>query len=167
VGELAAALRREGSRASAAHERPALPPGRPLRIGLIRSIELSRAALALRQALGPRGGEITALGLDVWAARARDFDLFVNTMLVRPPGVEAFYFETDAPYNWSRYSNPQYDAALVAGDEQAAAEALKRNPPAVVIARRERLAAIDARLPEAALGDWGAFDSLPDWEVAP
>ena len=54
-------------------------------------------ALALRQALGPRGGEIVSLGLDAWAARAREFDLFVMPMLVRPPGVGALYFATGAP----------------------------------------------------------------------
>lgn len=167
VGSLAAALRREANRAEAGPERPPLPPGRPLRIGLPRSLELSRVALALRQALGPRGGEIVSLGLDAWAARAREFDLFVMPMLVRPPGVGALYFATGAPYNWMGYSEPDYDAALAAGDEAAAGEALRRNPPVVIIARRERLAAIDARLPEARLGDWGAFESLADWEVAP
>jgi hypothetical protein len=167
VGELAAAMKREVGRQEPRHERPPLPPGRPLRIGYPRSIELSRAALALRLALGPRGGEVVALGPDEWARRAAEFDLFINTILVRPPGVAALYFETGAPYNWTRYSSRDYDAALAAGDEAAAEEALRLNPPAATIARRELLAAVDARLPEAKLGDWGAFELVPEWEVAP
>jgi hypothetical protein len=167
VGEVAAAMKREVGRPEPRRERPPLPPGRPLRIGYPRSIELSRAALAIRQALGPRGGEVVALGPDEWARRAPEFDLFLITMLVRPPGMSALYFETGAPYNWTRYSSRDYDAALAAGDEAAAEEALRRNPPAVTIGRRELLAAVDARLPEAKLGDWGAFELLPEWEVAP
>jgi hypothetical protein len=167
VGQVAAAMRRETTRGASSKERPPLPPGRPLRLGHPQSLEAARAALALRQALGPRGGSITPLAPEVWASRAREFDLFLITILVRPPGVGALNFRTGAPWNWTGYSNPAYDAALAAGDERAAEEALKRNPPAVVVARRERLAALDARLPEAALGDWGAFDLLPEWEVVP
>jgi len=87
--------------------------------------------------------------------------------LVRPPGVAALYFETGAPYNWTRYSNRDYDAALAAGDEGAAEEALRQNPPVVVIARREIMAVVDARLADAKLGEWGAFELVPEWEVAP
>jgi hypothetical protein len=165
--EIAAAMRREVARAESRAQRPPLPPGRPLRIGYPRSIELARASLALRQALGPRGGDAVAVGMDEWSRRAPDFDLFVNTVLARPPGIEALYYESGAPYNWMGYSNPEYDAALAAGDERRAQEALEGNPPAVLISRRERMAAIDARLPEARLGDWGALEFLPEWEVAP
>jgi hypothetical protein len=167
VGEIAAAMKREVGRAEAGQERPPLPPGRPLRVGYPRSIELARAALALRLALGARGGEAVALAPEEWARRAADFDLFIITILVRPPGIGALYFGTGATYNWMRYSNRDYDAALAAGDERAAEEALQRNPPGTVIARRELTAVVDARLPDAKLGDWGAFDLLPEWEVAP
>jgi hypothetical protein len=167
AGEIASAAKREVGRSEPSRERPPLPTGRLLRIGYPRSIELARAALALRQALGVRGGDAVALGPDEWARRAPEFDLFITVMLVRPPGVSALYFETGAPYNWTRYSNRDYDAALAAGDEGAAEEALRRNPPAVVIARRELTAVVDARLTDAKLGEWGAFELLPEWEVRP
>jgi hypothetical protein len=167
VGDIAAAVKREVGRPEPRQGRPPLPPGRPLRIGYPRSIELARAALALRQALGVRGGDAVALGPDEWSRRAPEFDLFIMVVLVRPPGIGSLYFETGAPYNWTRYSNRDYDAALAAGDEGAAEEALRRNPPAVVVARRELIAVVDARLPDARLGDWGAFELVPEWEVAP
>ncbi len=167
AGEIAAAIKREAGREGPGAERPPLPPGRPLRIAYLRSIELSRAALALRQALGPRGAGAVALGPEEWARRAPDFDLVITSILVRPPGIGALYFGTGAPYNWMRYSDRDYDAALAASDERAAEEALGRNPPAVAIARREPIAAVDARLQDAKLGAWGPFDLLPEWEVSP
>lgn len=167
AGEIAAAIKREVGRAEPGRERPALPAGRPLRVGYPRSIQLSRAALALRLALGPRGAEAVALAPEEWARKAPEFDLLITTILVRPPGIGALYFESGAPYNWMRYSNRDYDAALGAGDERAAEEALQRNPPSVVIARLEPLAVVDARLPDAKLGDWGPLELLPEWEVSP
>ena len=97
----------------------------------------------------------------------RDFDLVITSMLVRPAGIGARYFGTGAPNNAMGFSDAAYDAALARGDEQAAAEALQRNPAALVLLRRERLVALDARIQDPSLGEWGVFDRLPEWTVRP
>jgi hypothetical protein len=168
VGEIgAAALGRECAGAPAAPG-GAVPPGRQLRVGYGRYLpEFPRAALALRRALGERGGDIVSLAPADFTARAADLDLSVTTQLVRPRGVAAMYYASGAAWNWSRYSNAAYDAALAAGDEEAASAALAALPPGVVLCRRERIAAVDARLKNVSLGAWGLLDTLPEWEVAP
>jgi hypothetical protein len=161
----AAALGRECGRGAPAAG-GTVPPGRPLSIGYWRYLpEFPRTALALRRALGARGGAIVALSSADWMAHAAGLDLWVTTHLVRPPGVAALYYASGAAWNWSRYANPAYDAALAAGDEEAATAALAALPPGVVLCRRERIAAVDARLRNVSLGAWGLLDTLPEWEV--
>jgi len=164
---IAAALRHEPCCAGGPPERRAPPPGRPLSIGYPRSGAFRRAALALRQGLGPRGGEVTPFEVSELTRRAPELDLLTTSVLVRPPGVLARYLRTGAEWNFQGYSNPSYDAALAAGDEEAAAKALADDPSLVVVARRERVGAVDARLANAQLGDWGLLDLLPEWEVSP
>lgn len=168
VAEVAAAARGERCCAETQPSPPAMPPGRALRIGYPRQFpELARAAVALRRALGERGGEAVAVDSADWLRTKGEFDVSLDTMLVRPPGVAAHYFETGGRYNSMGYSVAAYDAALASGDEMAAAEVLRRSPAAVVLYRHERLVALDARIKEAKLGDWGAFDRLPEWRVSP
>ena len=168
VAEIAAAARAEPCCSEPQPALPPVPPGRPLRIGYPRYLaEQARAAIALRRALGARGGDVVPLDPATWVARAVGLDLMVLPMLVRPPGVAAHYFETGGRYNAFGHSDPVYDAALAAGDERAQEEELRRAPQAVVILRRERLVALDARIQEPVLGDWGTFERLPEWQVAP
>ncbi len=168
VAEIAAAARAEPCCSEPQPALPLVPPGRPLRIGYPRYLpEQPRAAIALRRALGARGGEVVALDLATWVRASANFDLVVAPMLVRPPGVEARYFETGGQFNVLGQSDPAYDAALAAGDERAQEEELRRAPQAVVILRRERLAALDARIQDPVLGDWGIFERLLEWKVAP
>jgi len=167
VAEIAAAIRREPCCGEGHQSRSAIPPGRPLRIGYPRSIVFRRAALALRQGLGLRGGEVAPFDPGEVATWARQYDLLATTVLVRPPGILANYLRTGADWNFTGYSNPRYDAALAAGDEEEAAAALAEDPALVVVARRERVGVVDARLANARLGDWGILEFLPEWEVSP
>lgn len=167
VAEIAAAVRREPCCSEGGSTRAAPPPGRSLRIGYPRSILFRRAALALRQGLGARGGAVEAFVGEELASRGHEYDLLLIGMLVRPPGIAANYLRTGSPWNYVRYSNPRYDAALAAGDEVAAEEALAEDPAFVLVGRRERVGAVDARLANARFGDWGILELLPEWEVSP
>jgi hypothetical protein len=44
---------------------------------------------------------------------------------------------------------------------------MRHDPPLVLVCRRQRIAAVDARLENATLGSWGLLETLPDWEVSP
>lgn len=143
---------------------------RPLRI-VSADIEpgLGRAALALRRALGPSGG-ILVVGSSEELERIEaqgSYDLMVAALLVWPPAVAARYWITGSPWNRFGYSNPAYDRSVERGDLAAAAAELRRDPPAVTLCRRTRIAAIDSRLRNATLGGWGLLETLADWEVGP
>ena len=75
-------------------------------------------------------------------------------------------FHTGSPLNFG-YSNPRVDAALEAGDLQAATKALEKDPPVDFICREERIAVVDARIKNAQLGPFGLLETLPEWEVSP
>jgi len=167
VEEIAAAVRREPCCGGVGRARAAIPAGRPLTIGYPHSVAFRRAALALRQTLGSRGGDLQAVEVSAWPGSIRDFDLVAVSMVVRPPGILANYLRSGAEWNWMGYSNARYDAALAVGDEAAAAEALSEDPAVLEVARRERVAAVDARMANARLGDWGIFELLPEWELSP
>jgi hypothetical protein len=126
-----------------------------------------RAGLAVRRGLGARGGRLVRVGVDeARAARTRNA-LTVDNVLVWPPAVGALYWKTNAPLNENGYSNPAYDAAVEAGDFDRAEAELKKDPPVVLLCRRERIAAVDSRIRNPTLGSWGLLDTLPTWEVAP
>jgi len=142
---------------------------RPLQI-LAADIEpgLGRAALALRRALGASGGELAVGRPEVVDRRQAEgsYDLVVAA-LIALPALSSQYWVTGSPWNLTGYSNPAYDRAVERGDLPAAAEELQRDPPAVFLCRRTRIAAVDARIRNATLGRWGVLDSLADWEVGP
>jgi hypothetical protein len=145
-----------------------LAAGGPLSILVMTAdAPVERAGLAVRRSLGRRAGQIARVSAgDPWAARAQH-DLTVDSALVWPPAVGALYWKTDGPWNWTGYANPAYDAAVDAGDFERAEAELKRDPPVLLLCRRERIAAVDARIKNATLGSWGYLDTLPDWEVSP
>ncbi len=146
------------------------PPGRPVQI-LVDTFDpgLARVALSLRRALGSRGGEVRLEPQR--EARARlarhDFDVSIDALLVWPPLVLGWSWHTGAASNWAAYSNPRVDAAFDSGDVAAAAAEMEKDPPVIYICRRQRIAAVDARIRNATLGRWGLLDTLPDWEVGP
>ncbi len=145
-----------------------LPDGAPLEVTIV-AVESAteRAGLAIRRGLGARGGDLARLGTgEGWRARV-DRDLTVDSVLVWPPIIGALYWKTNAPWNSAGYSNHAYDAAVEASDFDRAEAELKSDPPLLLFCRRERIAAVDARLKNATLGSWGLLDTLPDWEVSP
>ena len=144
-----------------------VPPGPPLAIAVVAlDATLERAGLAIRRALGSRGGDLVRLGADE-ARNARQHAIAVDNALVWPPAVGALSWKTNGPWNVSGYSNPAYDVAVETADFERAEVELKRDPPVLFLCRRERIAAVDARLKDATLGSWGLLDTLPDWEVSP
>ena len=149
-------------------QRTGSPSGDPLDIWVMGTdAPLERAGLALRRGLGRRGGTIASVsGTRGWSSLPVR-PLAVGSTLVWPPAVGALYWKTNAPLNVSGYSNPAYDAAVDAGDFERAEAELRKDPPVVLVCRRERIAAVDSRIRNATLGSWGYFDTLPDWEVSP
>ena len=147
-----------------------LPPGRPLQVASgLSDPALPRAALALRRALGSRGGDLAIEPSTRSVARLRsgDFDLAVGTAIAWPPASLGMFTRTGAAWNWGAYSNPRVDQAFDQGDVSAAMDELIRDPPLVLVCRRARIAAVDSRIRDATLGTWGQLETLPDWEVSP
>jgi hypothetical protein len=128
-----------------------------------------RVGLALRRALGLRGGGLVVLDPSHTRARLEhfDFDILVGTLLAWPPSSQAMYWHTGAGLNDASYSNGAVDAALEAGRFDEAQAELERDPPVVYLCRRERIAAVDARIKNPTLGHWGLLETLPVWEVGP
>jgi hypothetical protein len=145
-----------------------IPPGRPLQIGAWGIDERTPlAALALRRALGPRGGSIEPVNLSDPKPSRFVGDMTVRNLLTWPPAVLALTWTADGPMNFTRYSNPAVDAAFARGDEDVAAREIARTAPFVPLCRTERIGAFDVRISNARFGWWGVLDTLPDWEVAP
>lgn len=147
---------------------PRLSDGPPLNVGVAEShLGMLRAGLALRRALGKRGGELFPEPIDAAERRAAAglFDLMVVPVLAWPPSVATARWVTGAPYNWGGYSNPALDEAVQSGDFTRAQQELQDDPPALFICRMERTAAIDSRVKNATLGHYDMLETLPDWEV--
>ncbi|HEY6105601.1 MAG TPA: hypothetical protein VIV59_06445 [Anaeromyxobacteraceae bacterium] len=130
---------------------------------------LVRMALSLRRTLGVRGDEVSLEPPREALARQKrhDFDVSIDAVLVWPPLVLGWYWHTGASLNSAAYSNPRVDAAFDRGDFAAARVEMEKDPPVVYICRRQRIAAVDARIKNATLGRWGLLDTLPEWEVGP
>ncbi len=146
------------------------PPGRSLQVAAsTHDPGLPRAALALRRALGPRGGDLALEQVTLSRRRAAtgDFDVVVATVVAWPPVVLGWFARTGAGANFAGYSNPRVDEAFDRGDLTAVMDELRRDPPLVLVCRRQRIAAVDARIKNPTLGSWGLLETLPDWEVLP
>lgn len=172
VAELAAAVCGADAAAGAppAAERPAqeIPPGAPLRILVVgEGVGERRGALALRRALGRRGGEIVpfdpGVGVEEQIAGA---DLVLTRQVVWPPIAVAQVWAAGAPFAAAGYRDAELEGAIARGDADAAVRRLREDGPAVSLCRTTRAGAVDARIRGAVFG-WGALDTLPDWEVAP
>jgi ABC-type transport system substrate-binding protein len=163
-----AALAGLGAHCQGPAPRRALPGGRPLRIGYLALWEETRrAALGLRRALGTRGGEVVPVTQDKGRVAPADLDLLVKPALVWPSASLAVALSSGSRFNPFGYANPAFDDAVTWGDDAAAAAELQEDPAMIVICRRERLMAVDARLRNATPSAWGIFDGLPEWEVDP
>jgi len=148
----------------------ALPPGRELGVNVsVAAGDFARLALAVRRALGGRGGKLIVEDVGQFQERRSrlDYDLAVAPLLVWPPVFLASYLQTRGPWNWSGYSNPAFDRLVEGGDIAGAQAELERDPPAVMICRRQRYLAVDARIHNPTMGAWGILETLPDWEVSP
>ncbi len=147
-----------------------LPPGKAVDV-VTAPLEpgLRRAALAARRSLGARGGEAVFLDpKEMGSALKRgDFQVLVSPFLAWPPALLGLHFRSGARWNWTGYSSGRVDRLLDAGEHATAWEELERDAPVVLVCRRERLAAVDARIRNATLGRFGLLETLPGWEVGP
>lgn len=157
-----------GSECGVVPPRRPLPAGRALRIGYgVPGDETSRAALALRRALGARGGEVVPVAeMDALPASS-EVDILIRPALVWPTAMLATALESGARFNPFGYANPNFDAAVHRGDGAGATAALRDDPPMLVICRRQRHMAVDARILNATVSEWGVLDTLPQWQVGP
>jgi hypothetical protein len=143
-----------------------MSPGRALDVAVpVQDLDGELGALALRRALGPRGGSITRNVAALDELRSRD--AMMTLVFGWPPSALSVNWATGSGLNWSGYANPKVDAALARGDFAAAATEIVRDAPMIMLCRRERIAAFDSRIRNASLGWWGLLDTLPEWEVEP
>jgi hypothetical protein len=143
-----------------------IPPGRPFDVVALPVFE--RFALAIRRALGERGGDVRLANLQNYFSvmQSGDFDIVAAAPLIWPPVMSVLVWRTGAPSNVLGYSNPRVDAALDARDWRGAQRALDEDPPAAFVCNPDRIAIIDARIKNAELGPYDLLETLPQWEVA-
>ena len=142
--------------------------GRPLKI-VTRSSdeEMSKLGLAVRRALGARGGDLARANNDesVRILTEGDFDIAVLTPLIWPIGMASLIFHSGSQRNILHLDSPAVDAALESGNWVHVLDALDRDPALVFVCTRDRIAIIDSRVKNPRLGPWGLFETLPEWEV--
>jgi hypothetical protein len=149
----------------------ALPAGRKLNVlSPLIDVGYERLALAVRRALGERGGEVETLNPTETFAKVSSghFDLFTGPVLVWPPPVAGFIFHSDATAagNVWGYSDAAVDEALDRGDWSAAFAALFDDPPVLFVCRQEKLVAVDSRIKNPKLGPLAPLEFVPEWEVS-
>jgi hypothetical protein len=143
-----------------------MSPGRALDVAVpVQDLDGELGALALRRALGERGGSIIRNVMALDELRSRD--AMIALVFGWPPSALSMNWASGSGLNWSGYSNPKVDAELARGNFAEAAAEIERDAPMIMLCRRERIAAFDARVRNASLGWWGVLDTLPEWEVEP
>jgi hypothetical protein len=143
-----------------------VPAGSPL--GIVALPTFERFALAIRRALGKRGGDVRLADLQGYFAIMNDgdFDMVAAAPLIWPPVMSVLVWRTRAPSNVLGYSNPLVDAALDARDWRGAQRALDADPPAAFVCTTDRIAVVDSRIKNPQLGPYDLLETLPQWEVA-
>ncbi|HEY6910189.1 MAG TPA: hypothetical protein VI356_12515, partial [Myxococcales bacterium] len=143
-----------------------VPPGP--RLGVLTWGPFERLGRVVRRTLGPRAGELVHLPPRELLARMRshDFDLVALRPLSWPPAMMSLSWHSGTPDNTNGYANPDVDRALDAHQWAAARAALRDDPPAAFICTRDRLAVLDARIKNPAVGSGTLMETLPEWEVA-
>jgi len=165
MAEIGRAAAGPACRPTAERSASAMPSGDLLHVGYYDyTDELRRAALALRRALGTRGGDVA---VTPEGEESAGLAMLVTMRLVWPAAMLRRSAERGGPLNVFGYASRRYQEALGAGDDAAADAALRDDPPLAIICRRERRAAVDARYRNATLGEWGALETLVDWERTP
>jgi len=153
-------------------QRPASEPPEPVParqpLGIVALPAFERFALAIRRALGERGGDVRLADLQGYFAMVKngDFDMAAAAPLIWPPVMSVLVWRTGAPSNVLGYSNPRVDAALDARDWPGAQRALDADPPAAFVCTTDRIAVVDARIKNPQLGPYDLLETLPQWEVA-
>jgi hypothetical protein len=167
LGEIAAAYG-ESCRPSRKGGTGPAPAGRRLSVLVLRGDPaLWRVGLALRRALGPRGGELRLAAPgeeESWMAR-RGWDLLVAPVMHPSFPGATLNFHSRSPENLPGVADPAADAALERGDLLAFAEAMEHDPPASILCGRDRALAVTARVRDPSPGWWRVLDTLPAWEV--
>ena len=146
-----------------AYQPPLTGGGRPLDVLTFPFLE--RFGLAVRRALGERGGELQLRDFNkfVAATKAGDFDLATARERISPPIMAVRNWRTGGENNVFGYSNPKVDAALDAHDWAAAQRALDEDPPCAVICRPMPLAIMDSRITN--ISNKRFWRSIVQWEV--
>jgi hypothetical protein len=133
------------------------------------TIGWERAGIAMRRALGPRGGVVrTPDSMRAGQVLSKaEFDLALAFDAAQPFALVGSNWLSSSPNNWLHYSNKSLDAAFLGGDERTARAELERDAVIVFLCQAERVLVLDARIKNPSLGYWNMFETLPDWEVAP
>jgi hypothetical protein len=126
---------------------------------------LERLALAVRRALGDKGGDVRLRDQTGFIAelKAGNFDLATARQRIAPPVMAVRNWRTRAPNNVYGYSNPRVDAALDAHDWTAAQRALDEDPPAAVICKPVAVTVMDSRITN--VSQMGFWRSVVQWEI--
>jgi hypothetical protein len=166
VRDLAYAPSECAETSSAADGKSTIAEGPPLRILSWGPFE--RLALAVRRAIGDRGGEIIHASPQETISRMKtgDFDLVAARPISWPSSALALVWRTGSPNNFVGYSNRDVDRAIDAGDWARAEAALREDPPAAFICTHNHVAVVDARIKNPMLGPYDLLETLPAWEVA-
>jgi ABC-type transport system substrate-binding protein len=142
------------------------PQGKHDIITPLLDVGYERMGSAVLRALGEHGGKLRLVSTSE-AARlmnAGDFDLMVSPARVAPVSMAKLAFHSASAGNQIKYSDPNVDKALDAGDWNRAIAALAENPPAAFICLTERLLAIDSRIKNPRIGASVPLEFLPEWE---
>ncbi|MGE5048098.1 MAG: hypothetical protein ACM3PC_05995 [Deltaproteobacteria bacterium] len=143
-----------------------VPPGS--RLGILTWGPFERLGRVVRRTLGPRAGELVHLPPRELLARMRshEFELLALRPVSWPPAMMSRIWHSGTPDNPNGYSNPAVDRALDAHQWAAARAALRDDPPAAFICTRDRLAVMDARIKNPAVGSGNLMETLPEWEIS-
>jgi hypothetical protein len=126
-----------------------------------------RMALAVRRMLGSRGGEVVEFSPAEAATAVAEgrFEIVIGPFRTWPEAESLSFWRGGGPLAAAGYSNPALDAALAAGDWQAARQAFDRDPPGIFTMEWQTMALLDPRIVNPTFGRYLRLETLPSWEV--